>query len=132
MKRVRFTVKCKLPRKEYVFLLSDIFHLTLPLFTTIPRLHDHLGDNRKSHSCDLVLVTGGTVFTDQLDIKLQCRVTLPGGTLLNQWLCNEACLMARIQSVAYDQIRSKSLITDHMTSDFDRERLPSGAFIYSN
>ena len=96
------------------------------------RLHGHLGDNRKSHSCDLVLVTGGTVFTDQLDIKLQCRVTLPGGTLLNQWLCNEACLMARIQSVAYDQIRSKSLITDHMTSDFDRERLPSGAFIYSN
>ncbi|KAN0113724.1 hypothetical protein V8E52_007377 [Russula decolorans] len=33
--------------------------------------------------------------------------------------------MARIQSVAYHQIRSKSLITDHTTSDFDRrERLP--------
>jgi hypothetical protein len=31
--------------------------------------------------------------------------------------------MARIQSVAY-HIRSKSLISDHMNSDFDQERLP--------
>jgi chaperonin GroEL len=74
----------------------------------------------------LVLVTGGTVFTDQLDIKLERRVTLRLDPLA-PWPRNETCLMARrarIQSVAYDQIRSKSLITDHMRSDLDRERLP--------
>jgi hypothetical protein len=47
-----------------------------PAGCILNRLHDHLGDNRKSHPCDLVLVTGGTVFTDLLDIKLQRRVTL--------------------------------------------------------
>ena len=85
------------------------------------------GDNRKSILGDLAILTGGTVFTDELDIKLE-RATLDllGSTgsititkedtiVLNGDGSKDA-IQARCEQI-------RSLIADPTTSDFDRSKL---------
>ena len=85
------------------------------------------GDNRKSILGDLAILTGGTVFTDELDIKLEkatpdllgsvgaVTITKDDTVLLNgegtKSLINERC----------EQIRS--MISDKTTSDYDKTKL---------
>jgi len=85
------------------------------------------GDNRKSILGDLAILTGGTVFTDELDIKLEkatpdllgstgaVTITKDDTILLNgegqKQLINERC----------EQIRS--MINDKTTSDYDKTKL---------
>lgn len=85
------------------------------------------GDNRKSILGDLAILTGGTVFTDELDIKLEkatpdmlgsagaVTVTKDDTVLMNgegqKQLIQERC----------EQIRAA--INDPTTSDYDRTKL---------
>jgi hypothetical protein len=90
----------------------------------IIRPHDHLCDNRKSHPCDIFLVNNGTAFTDQLDIKLERRRLDPFGPMPQKR--NILMTGTRIQSVAYDQIRSDPLQATYLQVPLtiDRQRLP--------
>ncbi len=85
------------------------------------------GDNRKSILGDLAILTGGTVFTDELDIKLE-RATI---SLL--WSMGSVTITKEDTIVlngerSKDAIQSRceqicSLIADPTTSDFDRTKL---------
>ncbi|KAJ3500191.1 hypothetical protein NLJ89_g9903 [Agrocybe chaxingu] len=84
------------------------------------------GDNRKSILGDLAILTGGTVFTQELDIKLErATVDLLGSTgsitvtkddtiVLNGEGSKDA-IVARCEQL-------RSLIADQTTSEFDRGR----------
>jgi chaperonin GroEL len=85
------------------------------------------GDNRKSILGDLAILTGGTVFTDELDIKLE-RATLDllGSTgsititkedtiVLNGEGSKDA-IQARCEQI-------RSIIADPTTSEFDKSKL---------
>lgn len=85
------------------------------------------GDNRKSILGDLAILSGGTVFTDEIDIKLEkltpdllgstgaVTITKDDTILLNgegqKTLINERC----------EQIRA--MMNDKATSDYDRTKL---------
>jgi chaperonin GroEL len=85
------------------------------------------GDNRKSILGDLAILTGGTVFTDELDIKLErATVDMLGSTgsisitkedtiVLNGEGSKDA-IQARCEQI-------RSLVADPTTSDFDRSKL---------
>ncbi|EDR08934.1 uncharacterized protein LACBIDRAFT_184661 [Laccaria bicolor S238N-H82] len=85
------------------------------------------GDNRKSILGDLAILTGGTVFTDELDIKLErATVDLLGSTgsisitkedtiVLNGEGSKDA-IQARCEQI-------RALVADPTTSDFDRSKL---------
>lgn len=85
------------------------------------------GDNRKSILGDLAILTGGTVFTDELDIKLErATIDLLGSTgsitttkedtiVLNGDGSKDA-IQARCEQI-------RALIADPTTSDFDRSKL---------
>jgi len=85
------------------------------------------GDNRKSILGDLGILTGGTVFTDELDIKLE-RATpdLLGSsgsititkedTIFLNGEGSKGAIQARCEQI-------RSLIADHTTSEYDRTKL---------
>src|SRR5277367_2460302 len=85
------------------------------------------GDNRKSILGDLAILTGGTVFTDELDLKLDkltadmlgstgsITITKEDTILLNGEGGKDA-IQARCEQI-------RSLINDPTTSDFDRTKL---------
>ena len=85
------------------------------------------GDNRKSILGDLAILTGGTVFTDELDIKLErATVDLLGSTgsititkedtiVLNGEGSKDA-IQARCEQI-------RSIIADPTTSEFDKSKL---------
>jgi len=85
------------------------------------------GDNRKSILGDLAILTGGTVFTDELDIKLErATVDLLGSTgsititkedtiVLNGEGSKDS-ILARCEQI-------RSIVQDPTTSDFDRSKL---------
>ena len=85
------------------------------------------GDNRKSILGDLAILTGGTVFTDELDIKLErATVDMLGSTgsisitkedtiVLNGEGSKDA-IQARCEQI-------RALVADPTTSDFDRSKL---------
>lgn len=85
------------------------------------------GDNRKSILGDLAILTGGTVFTDELDIKLEkatpdllgssgsITVTKEDTIVLNGDGSKDA-IQARCEQI-------RALITDPSTSDYDRTKL---------
>jgi len=85
------------------------------------------GDNRKSILGDLAILTGGTVFTDDLDIKLErltpdmlgsagsVTVTKDDTIFLNGDGTKDA-IAARCEQI-------RAIIADETTSDFDRTKL---------
>jgi chaperonin GroEL len=85
------------------------------------------GDNRKSILGDLAILTGGTCFTDELDIKLEratpdllgstgsITITKEDTIILNGDGAKEA-IQARCEQI-------RGLISDPTTSDFDRTKL---------
>ena len=85
------------------------------------------GDNRKSILGDLAILTGGTVFTDELDIKLEratpdllgstgsITITKEDTILLNGEGAKDA-IQARCEQI-------RALIADPTTSDYDRTKL---------
>ncbi|KAI0051272.1 chaperonin GroL [Auriscalpium vulgare] len=85
------------------------------------------GDNRKSVLGDLAILTGGTVFTDELDIKLEratpdllgstgsVTITKEDTIILNGEGSKDA-IQARCEQI-------RSLVADSTTSDFDRTKL---------
>ena len=85
------------------------------------------GDNRKSILGDLAILTGGTVFTDELDIKLErATVDLLGSTgsititkddtiVLNGEGSKDA-IQARCEQI-------RAIVTDPTTSEYDRSKL---------
>ncbi|KAH9940623.1 chaperonin GroL [Amylocystis lapponica] len=85
------------------------------------------GDNRKSILGDLAILTGGTVFTDELDIKLErmtpdmlgstgsITITKEDTIILNGEGSKDA-IQARCEQI-------RSLVADRTTSDFDRTKL---------
>ena len=85
------------------------------------------GDNRKSILGDLAILTGGTVFSDDLDIKLDkatpdllgssgsVTVTKEDTIFLNGEGAKDA-IVARCEQI-------RGLIQDHTTSEYDKSRL---------
>lgn len=85
------------------------------------------GDNRKSILGDLAILTGGTVFTDELDLKLE-RATLSelGGTgsvtitkedtIFLQGDGQKAMIQERCEQI-------RSIMNDPTTSDYDKTKL---------
>ena len=85
------------------------------------------GDNRKSILGDLAILTGGTVFTDELDIKLERATVELLGTTGSVTITKEDTIILNGEG-SKDAIQSRceqirSLIADPTTSDFDRTKL---------
>ena len=85
------------------------------------------GDNRKSILGDLAILTGGTVFTDELDIKLERATVSLLGSTGSVTITKEDTIFLNGQG-SKDAIQSRceqirSLIADPTTSDFDRTKL---------
>ncbi|KGB79735.1 hsp60-like protein [Cryptococcus deuterogattii 99/473] len=85
------------------------------------------GDNRKSILGDIAILTGGTVFTDELDVKLEKATPDMFGTTGSVTITKEDTIILNgegdkslIQSRC-EQIRA--LINDSTTSDYDRTKL---------
>lgn len=85
------------------------------------------GDNRKSILGDIAILTGGTVFTDELDVKLEKATPDMFGTTGSVTITKEDTIILNgegdknlIQSRC-EQIRA--LINDSSTSDYDRTKL---------
>ncbi|OBZ72799.1 Heat shock protein 60, mitochondrial [Grifola frondosa] len=85
------------------------------------------GDNRKSILGDLAILTGGTVFTDELDIKLEhATPDLLGSTGSVTITKEDTILLSGEGSKDAIQARCeqiRSLIQDPTTSQFDRTKL---------
>jgi len=85
------------------------------------------GDNRKSILGDLAILTGGTVFTDELDIKLEKATPDLLGSTGSVTITKDDTIILNGEgskdsiSARCEQIRS--LIADPTTSDFDRTKL---------
>ena len=85
------------------------------------------GDNRKSILGDLAILTGGTVFTDELDIKLERATVDLLGSTGSVTITKEDTIVLNGEG-SKDAIQSRceqirSLIADPTTSDFDRTKL---------
>jgi len=85
------------------------------------------GDNRKSVLGDLAILTGGTVFTDELDIKLERATVDLLGSTGSVTITKEDTIILNGEG-SKDAIQSRceqirSLIADPTTSDFDRTKL---------
>jgi len=85
------------------------------------------GDNRKSVLGDLAILTGGTVFTDELDIKLERATVDLLGSTGSVTITKEDTIILNGQG-SKDAIQSRceqirSLIADPTTSDYDRTKL---------
>lgn len=85
------------------------------------------GDNRKSILGDIAILTGGTVFTDELDVKLEKATPDMFGTTGSVTITKDDTIILNgegdknlIQSRC-EQIRA--LINDSTTSDYDRTKL---------
>ena len=85
------------------------------------------GDNRKSILGDIAILTGGTVFTDELDVKLDKATPEMFGTTGSVTITKEDTILlngegekASIQGRC-EQIRG--VINDTTTSDYDRTKL---------
>jgi len=85
------------------------------------------GDNRKSILGDLAILTGGTVFTDELDIKLEKATPDMLGSTGSVTITKDDTIILNGEgskdsiSARCEQIRS--LISDSTTSEFDRTKL---------
>ena len=91
------------------------------------------GDNRKSILGDLAILTGGTVLTDELDIKLErataemlgstgsITVTKDDTIVLNGEGSKDA-IQARCEQI-------RSIIADPTTSEFDKSKLSGGVAV---
>ncbi len=85
------------------------------------------GDNRKSILGDLAILTGGTVFSDELDIKLERATVDLLGTTGSVTITKEDTIVLNGEG-SKDAIQSRceqirALIADPTTSDFDRTKL---------
>lgn len=85
------------------------------------------GDNRKSILGDLAILTGGTVFTDEIDIKLDRATTDMLGSTGSITITKEDTIILNGEG-SKDAIQARceqirSLINDRTTSDFDRTKL---------
>jgi chaperonin GroEL len=85
------------------------------------------GDNRKSVLGDLVILTGGTVFTDELDIKLE-RATLDllGSTGSINITKDDTIVLNSEGSKDFIQARCeqiRAIIADPTTSEYDQTKL---------
>ena len=85
------------------------------------------GDNRKSILGDLAILTGGTVFTDELDIKLERATVDLLGSTGSVTITKEDTIVLNGEG-SKDAIQSRceqirSLVADPTTSDFDRTKL---------
>lgn len=85
------------------------------------------GDNRKSILGDLAILTGGTVFTDELDIKLEKATPDMLGSTGSVTITKDDTIILNGEgskdsiSARCEQIRS--LISDTTTSEFDKTKL---------
>ncbi|KAI0065068.1 chaperonin GroL [Artomyces pyxidatus] len=85
------------------------------------------GDNRKSILGDLAILTGGTVFTDELDIKLERSTPDLLGSTGSVTITKEDTIILNGEG-SKDSIQARceqirSLVSDPTTSDFDRTKL---------
>ncbi|KAJ7471740.1 chaperonin Cpn60/TCP-1 family [Mycena latifolia] len=85
------------------------------------------GDNRKSILGDLAILTGGTVFTDELDIKLERATPDMLGTTGSITVTKEDTIVLNGEG-AKDAIAARceqlrALVADPTTSEFDRSKL---------
>ncbi|KAJ7621819.1 chaperonin Cpn60/TCP-1 family [Mycena rosella] len=85
------------------------------------------GDNRKSILGDLAILTGGTVFTDELDIKLERATPDMLGSTGSITITKEDTIVLNGEG-AKDAIAARceqirSIIADVTTSEFDRSKL---------
>ncbi|KAI9507663.1 chaperonin GroL [Russula earlei] len=85
------------------------------------------GDNRKSILGDLAILTGGTVFTDELDIKLERATVDLLGSTGSVTITKEDTIILNGEG-SKDAIQSRceqirSLVADPTTSDYDRTKL---------
>ncbi|KAI0942203.1 chaperonin [Taiwanofungus camphoratus] len=85
------------------------------------------GDNRKSVLGDLAILTGGTVFTDELDIKLERMTPDMLGSTGSVTITKEDTIVLNGEG-SKDAIQARceqirSLIADTTTSEFDRTKL---------
>src|SRR5882762_9685496 len=85
------------------------------------------GDNRKNILGDLAILTGGTVFTDELDIKLEKATPDMLGSTGSVTITKDDTIILNGEgskdsiSARCEQIRS--LISDPTTSEFDKTKL---------
>ncbi|KAF5381320.1 hypothetical protein D9615_008438 [Tricholomella constricta] len=85
------------------------------------------GDNRKSILGDLAILTGGTVFTDELDIKLERATSDLLGSTGSITITKEDTIILNGEGskdsivARCEQIRS--IIADPTTSEYDRTKL---------
>jgi chaperonin GroEL len=85
------------------------------------------GDNRKSILGDLAILTGGTVFTDDLDIKLEHATPQMLGSTGSITITKEDTIILNGEG-SKDAIQARceqirSLVNDPTTSDYDRTKL---------
>ncbi|KAH9475740.1 chaperonin [Psilocybe cubensis] len=85
------------------------------------------GDNRKSILGDLAILTGGTVFTDELDVKLERASAEMLGSTGSVTVTKDDTIILNGEG-AKDQIAARceqirALIADPTTGDFDRSKL---------
>jgi chaperonin GroEL len=85
------------------------------------------GDNRKSILGDLAILTGGTVFTDELDIKLERATADFLGSTGSIMITKEDTIILNGEG-SKDSIQARceqirSIISDPSTSEFDRTKL---------
>ncbi|KAJ8521656.1 hypothetical protein ONZ45_g1681 [Pleurotus djamor] len=85
------------------------------------------GDNRKSILGDLAILTGGTVFTDELDIKLERATPDMLGSTGSITITKDDTIVLNGEG-SKDNIQARceqirALISDASTSDYDRTKL---------
>src|SRR6202042_690538 len=85
------------------------------------------GDNRKSILGDLAILTGGTVFTDELDIKLERATTDLLGSTGSITITKEDTIVLNGEG-SKDSIQARceqirSIIADPTTSEYDKTKL---------
>lgn len=91
------------------------------------------GDNRKSILGDLAILTGSTVFTDELDIKLEKATPDLFGSTGSVTITKEDTILLNgagektFISERCEQIRAA--MNDPETSDYDRTKLQVGSFL---
>ncbi|KAG0337920.1 chaperonin [Podila horticola] len=86
------------------------------------------GDNRKSILGDLATLTGGVVFSDELDVKLERLTPDLLGTIGSITITKEDTILngtgaGSTEAIAQRCEQLRSLIADAGTSDYEREKL---------
>ncbi|KAF8961721.1 chaperonin Cpn60/TCP-1 family [Flammula alnicola] len=114
-------------RRPLVIIAEDIDGEALAALQVAAVKAPGFGDNRKSILGDLAILTGGTVFTDELDIKLEratadmlgstgsISITKDDTIVLNGEGSKDA-IQARCEQI-------RSIVADPTTSEFDRSKL---------